>query len=147
MLSDKASLRKAIYKASIVHELMMEQYAILGFFLLINFQVPPVICFAQLDSDQGREPQCRSQFDYEYKVVQKIVALENMCEGLKTTNNELRAEIQTTNSELRNVIQTTNELRAEMQTTINDLRVEIKGSANKIQDLESKRAGKRDGKI
>ena len=94
MLSDKASLRKAIYKARIVHELMMEQYAILGFFLLINFQVPPVICFAQLDSDQGREPQCRSQFDYEYKVVQKIVALENLCEDLKTINNELRAEIQ-----------------------------------------------------
>ena len=73
-----------------VQESMMEHCAILVFFLLIKFQVPEVICFAQLDS----EPQCRSQFDYEYNVVQKIVALENLCEDLKSTNNELRAEIQ-----------------------------------------------------
>ena len=114
---------------------MMEQCAILGFLLLINFQVPEVICFAQLGSDQGREPQCRSQFDYEYKVVQKIVALENLCEGLKNTNNELRSEIQTTN-----------QLRAEMQTTINDLRVKIQSTANEVQELKSQITGKKDCK-
>ena len=111
---------------------MMEQHASLIFFLFINFQVPEVICLAQLDSDQGREPQCRSQFDYEYKVVQKIVALENFCEGLKNTNKELRDEIQTTTNELRGVIQTNNELRAEIQTTTNE-----------IQYLKSKISGKK----
>ena len=115
---------------------MMEQCAILVFFLLINFQVPEVICLAQLDSDQGREPQCRSQFDYEYKVVQKIVALENLCDGLKTTTNELRTEIQTTHIELRGEIQTiNNKLRAETKTTIDELRDEIQDLKSKIANL------------
>ena len=72
---------------------MKKLRAIFGFFLLVN--MPGVNCFsAQLDSDHSQEPQCHSQFDYEYKVVQKIVALENLCENLKTENSELRAEIQ-----------------------------------------------------
>ena len=70
---------------------------VLGPFLLINFQIPKVMCFTHIvgsEADQRREPHCYSRFDYEYKVVQKIVALENLCEEFKTTNNELRDEIQ-----------------------------------------------------
>ena len=75
----------------------MEKYAVLGLVLFMSSQISKVMCFTHVvgpETDQGREPQCYSRFDYEYKVVQKIVALENLCEKFKTTNSELRDEIQ-----------------------------------------------------
>ena len=128
---------------------MMEKRAtIFGFFLLMNIQ--GANCFArQLDSNRAQEPQCRSQFDYEYKVVQKIVALENICGDLKTENselrtevNELRAEIKTATNELQTESQTTmNKFKEEIQTAINQLKVECQTTTNEIQDLKSKTAG------
>ena len=69
---------------------MMEKRAtILGCFLLIN--ILGANCFArQLDSNHAQEPQCRSQFDYEYKVVQKIVALETQNRKQRAANGGQR---------------------------------------------------------
>ena len=71
----------------------MGKRAIFGFFLLMNTLGTNTLR-TQQDRNPGQEPQCRSHFDYEYKVVQKIVALENFCEHLKVENSELRAEVQ-----------------------------------------------------
>ena len=128
---------------------MMEKRAtIFGCFLLMNIQ--GANCFArQLDSNHAQEPQCRSQFDYEYKVVQKIVALENICGDLKTENselrtevNELRAEIKTATNELQTESQTTmNKFKEEIQTAIHELKVECQTITNEIENLKSKTAG------
>ena len=128
---------------------MMEKRAtIFGFFLLMNIQ--GANCFArQLDSNHGQEPQCRSQFDYEYKVVQKIVALENICGDLKTENselrmevNELRVELKAATNELRTESQTTaNEFKEEIQTAVNVLKVEFQTITSEIDDLRGKIAG------
>ena len=111
----------------------MKNCAIYGVFLLMNIQ--GAHCFAQLDSNHGQEPQCGSQFDYEYKVVQKIVALENLCDGQKTTNSELRAEV----SDVQAETQTT---KAEIQTALNEVKVEIQTITNEIENLKSKTTGK-----
>ena len=39
------------------------------------------------------EPQCYSRFDFEYKTVQKLVALENAYSELKTTTDQVLAEL------------------------------------------------------
>ena len=48
-------------------------------------------------SDFTDEPQCYSRFDYEYKVVQKLVALENANKGLIDSNDEMKSVIEKTN--------------------------------------------------
>ena len=116
---------------------MMEKLAIFGLYIL---NILGANCFsAQLDSDFGKEPQCRSQFDYEYKVVQKLVALENLCENLKGTNSQLRAEL----SEMRLEIKAaTNELRAEVQAATDELKV-VQTKTNELEDLKTTSAGKK----
>ena len=42
---------------------------------------------------QDDEPHCYSRFDYEFKVVQKLVALENAYSELQMTNGVLQSEI------------------------------------------------------
>lgn len=61
--------------------------------VLFYFKCVVLPC-AIITPDHDGEPQCYSRFDYEYKVVQKIVALENMYSDLKTKNSELKAEIE-----------------------------------------------------
>ena len=79
----------------------MERYIlILGEVILLYFQTAFVTCISSVPG-ADREPHCYSRFDYEYKVVQKIVALENKCSELQETNVELRTEI----GSLRNKVQ------------------------------------------
>ena len=138
---------------------MEKRATIFGFFLLMN--IHGAYCFTrQLDSNHAQEPQCRSQFDYEYKVVQKIVALENICGDLKTENselrtefNELRAEIKTTTNELQTECQTTanefkeeihaalDEFKEEIQIAMSEMKVEFQTITKEIEDLKSKTAG------
>lgn len=40
-----------------------------------------------------KEPQCFSRFDYEFKVVQKLVELENMCSKLQEENEKLQQDV------------------------------------------------------
>lgn len=68
-----------------------------GVIVLFYFQFVVMTC-AVVTPEHDREPQCYSRFDYEYKVVQKIVALENMYNELKTKNSELRMEIESLKS-------------------------------------------------
>ena len=71
----------------------MERYLKLrGIILYIFFQTAFQSCILA-DAKRDIEPNCYSRFDYEYKVVQKIVALENECSELHETNDELRTEI------------------------------------------------------
>ena len=49
------------------------------------------ITFGLPKQDDG--PHCYSRFDYEFKVVQKLVALENAYSELQMTNGVLQSEI------------------------------------------------------
>ena len=40
-----------------------------------------------------KEPQCFSRFDYEFKVVQKLVELENICSKLQEENEKLQQDV------------------------------------------------------
>lgn len=66
----------------------------------IYFQIVFQACILT-DAKRDTEPNCYSRFDYEYKVVQKIVGLENECSKLHETNDELRTEIRS----LRNKVE------------------------------------------
>ena len=116
----------------------MEKRAIFGLSVLMN--ILGAHCFVtKLKSDHGQEPYCRNQFDYEYKVVQKIVALENLCENLKATNSQLREELSEMRSEIKAA---TNELRAEVQTATDELKV-VQTKTNELEDLKTTSAGKK----
>ena len=70
----------------------MERYLIFGEIILLYFQTAFITCISSVPG-ADREPHCYSRFDYEYKVVQKIVALENKCSELQEANADLRTEI------------------------------------------------------
>ena len=64
------------------------------------------LCFLQMVTitfgfpKQDDEPNCYSRFDYEFKVVQKLVAVENAYSELKTTNEVLQREIDNLKSKI-----------------------------------------------
>lgn len=62
-------------------------------------------------SAQDSEPQCYSRFDYEYKVLQRLIQLEESHKGLIEKLNDRERE----NSELRSKIQQLNETVDDME--------------------------------
>ena len=66
--------------------------------MLYSIQLTNAISFD--DQKAQPEPHCYSRFDYEYKVVQKLVALEDSCSHLKTATDALKTEIDNLKIEL-----------------------------------------------
>ena len=66
--------------------------------VLYSIQLTNAISFN--DQKAHLEPHCYSRFDYEFKVVQKLVALEDTCSHLKTTTDNLKTEIDKLKNEL-----------------------------------------------
>ena len=96
----------------------------MGFRTKIKIVVVFLCITGAISQCEDREPQCHSRFDYEYKVLQRLVRLEESHNGLtekmtasENENNELKNEIkrniaasENENNELKNEIKRLNDL-------------------------------------
>ena len=87
------------------------------------------------------EPQCSSRFDYEYKVVQKLVDLENYriqqdktIEELMKKTSDLETEIESIRSVSKETIAT---LRSELKETVDGLKVEANALKSRDDNLDN----------
>ena len=100
---------------------------------IIIFLVNPVF--------SRNEPQCSSRFDYEYKVVQKLVDLENSriqqdktIEELMKKNSDLETEIENIRSVSKETIAT---LRSEFKETVDGLKVDANALKSRDDNLDN----------
>ena len=74
------------------------------------------------------EPQCSSRFDYEYKVVQKLVDLENANKEQKQINEELMMKNSDFETEVDNIKNVSKEAIATLQNQCKEANKELKSA-------------------
>ena len=104
--------------------------------LIVIFCLFITVCALEINSKH--EPQCYSRFDYEYKVVQKLVELENDAKEQRAVNKALESKLESTKSETEQRIEAIEKRNGQLyNNNIEDMNIVIEELKSEIQTMKA----------
>ena len=103
--------------------------------LIVIFCLFITVCALEINSKH--EPQCYSRFEYEYKVVQKLVELENDAKEQQTVNKALESKLESTRSEMEQRVDALEKRNGQLNNNIEDMKIVNEELKSEIQTMKT----------